>query len=197
MDLLTTYTHHSELQAITALSLISTIHKSPQHPLSFPPCCAFTRRSLVTASNIGDSSASRVQVLSSQPPAQDWTLDWQLTTTGSCLSQCQLKLRLTVSQYVLMSSPIWGSWPDTYWLLRPCLLWGALSDDRTGLSFVCAADLCQRSLSRVRFPITVSDLRLYFSLSPTTRRVMPPRWYAYIQGVPRGMCQTSGGRSLC
>jgi hypothetical protein len=34
LDLLTTYTHHSELQAITALSLISTIHSSPQHPLS-------------------------------------------------------------------------------------------------------------------------------------------------------------------
>jgi hypothetical protein len=30
MDLLTTYTHDSELQAITVLSLISTIHKSLQ-----------------------------------------------------------------------------------------------------------------------------------------------------------------------
>jgi hypothetical protein len=30
-DLLTTYTHDSELQAITEPSLISTIHKSPQH----------------------------------------------------------------------------------------------------------------------------------------------------------------------
>jgi hypothetical protein len=34
MDLLTTYTHDPELQAITAPPLISTIHKSPQHPLS-------------------------------------------------------------------------------------------------------------------------------------------------------------------
>jgi hypothetical protein len=32
--LLTTYTHDSELQAITLLSLISTNHKLPQHPLS-------------------------------------------------------------------------------------------------------------------------------------------------------------------
>jgi hypothetical protein len=32
MDLSTTYTHDSEL--ITALSLISTLYKSPQHPLS-------------------------------------------------------------------------------------------------------------------------------------------------------------------
>jgi hypothetical protein len=34
MVLLTTYIHDSELQAITAPSLIPTIHKSPQHPLN-------------------------------------------------------------------------------------------------------------------------------------------------------------------
>jgi hypothetical protein len=34
MDLLTNYTPHSELQVITAPPLISTVHKSPQHPLS-------------------------------------------------------------------------------------------------------------------------------------------------------------------
>jgi hypothetical protein len=34
VDLLTTYAHHSELQALTTLSLISTIHSSPQHLLS-------------------------------------------------------------------------------------------------------------------------------------------------------------------
>jgi hypothetical protein len=34
MDLLTTCTHHWELQAITAPQLISTVHKSPQQPLS-------------------------------------------------------------------------------------------------------------------------------------------------------------------
>jgi hypothetical protein len=55
--------------------------------------------------------------------------------------------------------------------------WGALSDDRTGLSFVCGAGPCQRSLSRVLVPwdlrpyFTVSDLRLPFSSPPTTRRV--------------------------
>jgi hypothetical protein len=44
------YTHHTELQVITALSIISTIHKSPQHPLNpFPACCVFISRSLVAA----------------------------------------------------------------------------------------------------------------------------------------------------
>jgi hypothetical protein len=71
MDLSTTYTHDSELQAITAPPLLSTIYKSPQHLLSlFPGCCVFISRSLATASNNGDSSASRAQVFSSQPLVQ-------------------------------------------------------------------------------------------------------------------------------
>jgi hypothetical protein len=40
MDLLTTCIHHSELQVITASLLISTIHRSPEQPLSlFPAYC--------------------------------------------------------------------------------------------------------------------------------------------------------------
>jgi hypothetical protein len=58
-------------------------------------------------------------------------------------------------------------------------LWGALSDERTDLSFILvyAAGPCQRNLSLVRVPwdlrayITVSHLRLPFSSPPTTRRV--------------------------
>jgi hypothetical protein len=56
-------------------------------------------------------------------------------------------------------------------------LWGALSDERTGLSFVYASGPCHRSVSRVRFPwdlrpyFTVSHLRLPFSSPPTTRRI--------------------------
>jgi hypothetical protein len=42
--------HDSEVQVIKALSLISTIHRSPHHPLSLPACHAFNSRSLATAS---------------------------------------------------------------------------------------------------------------------------------------------------
>jgi hypothetical protein len=73
LDLLTICTHHSELQAIAALSLI-TLYKSPQLPLShFLVCCVSNSRSLATSSNSRDSSASRCQVLLSQPPVQDST----------------------------------------------------------------------------------------------------------------------------
>jgi hypothetical protein len=58
MDLLATYTPASELQAVTAQPLISTVAVKP-----LPACCVFTSRSLTTASNSGDSSASRAQVL--------------------------------------------------------------------------------------------------------------------------------------
>jgi hypothetical protein len=71
MDLVITYTHDSELQVITPLSPISTLYKSQQHPLNpFQPA-VFTSRSLATASNIEDSSASRAQVLLSQPHVQN------------------------------------------------------------------------------------------------------------------------------
>jgi hypothetical protein len=57
-------------------------------------------------------------------------------------SQVKVTLRLTVSQSVSLGvEPIWGSWPDIYYSLTITVLflWGALSDDRTGLFFVYAA----------------------------------------------------------
>jgi hypothetical protein len=74
--------------------------------------------------------------------------------------------------------PTWGLRPDLYYcLLRSCFCGGALSDERTSLSFVYATGPCQRSHSRVRVPwhsrpyITVSNFRLPFSSPSTTRRV--------------------------
>jgi hypothetical protein len=65
-------THNSELQVTTAPPLISTIHKSPQHPLSLlQPAVSSTSRSLVRASNSRGSSGSRSQVLLSQPTVQN------------------------------------------------------------------------------------------------------------------------------
>jgi hypothetical protein len=82
-------------------------------------------------------------------------------------------------------APIWGLRQDFYFrteygirlTVTFLIPWGALSDERTGLSFICAAGPCQRSLSRVLVPwdlrpyFTVSDLRLPFSSHPTTCRV--------------------------
>jgi hypothetical protein len=59
MDSLTAYTHDSELQSVTAPPLISTLYKSPQHPLSLCQPAVLTSHFLVTASDTGDFSASR------------------------------------------------------------------------------------------------------------------------------------------
>jgi hypothetical protein len=72
IDLMTTYTHHSELQVLN--NPIADFHTShiitaPVKP--FPACCVLTSRSLAAASNSGDSSTSRPQVLLSQPPVQN------------------------------------------------------------------------------------------------------------------------------
>jgi hypothetical protein len=41
----------------------------------------------------------------------------------------------SVSQYVLVSSPLWNLWPDIIFCLKVAVLslWGALSDERSGL----------------------------------------------------------------
>jgi hypothetical protein len=94
-----------------------------------------------------------------------------------------------------VSGHIWGSWPDIDYCLTVTvlLMWGALSDERTGLSFTIAAGPSQRSHSRVRAPwnsrpyLTVSDLRLPFSSPPTSRRVtvevFEPRLHTGMEGT--------------
>jgi hypothetical protein len=93
-----------------------------------------------------------------------WVPEFYITTNGQSAS---------------LSWNIWGLRPDFYYCLTVAglLIWGALSDGRTGLSFTVAAGPRQRSYFRVRVPweswpyFTVSDSTLPFSSPPTTRRV--------------------------
>jgi hypothetical protein len=89
LDLLTSCTHNSKPQVITAFSLIYTIYKSPQHPLSlFPARCVFNSRSLATASISGYFSASHDQVL----PVQRIPLKWTLSIMNSTIAPSHLSL---------------------------------------------------------------------------------------------------------
>jgi hypothetical protein len=99
---------------------------------------------------------------------------------GTCL---QLELIITVHTSILLLSwnkaPIWGLRPNFYYCqtVAGLLMWSALSDERTVVSFTFAAGPCQRSHSRVRVPwdsgpyFTASDSILPFSSPPTTHRV--------------------------
>jgi hypothetical protein len=82
----------------------------------------------------------------------------------------KVMLRPTVQSASLSSNkaPIWVLGPDLYYsqTVAGLLIWGALSDERTGLPFTISAGPRQRSHSRVLVPwdsppyFTVSDLRL-------------------------------------
>jgi hypothetical protein len=102
MDLLITFTCHSELQVITVQLPIFTLYKSPQHTLSlFAAFRVFISRSLVTVSNSGNSSASRSQVLYSQLPVQNSCLNLQMAT---------LKVRVRVN----LISSFWAEPLETH-----------------------------------------------------------------------------------
>jgi hypothetical protein len=83
------------------------------------------------------------------------------------------------------NAPIWGLWPDFCYCQTAAslLMWCALSDKRTGLSFTIAAGSRHRSRSQVRVPwdsrpyFPVPDSRLPFSSPPTTRRATMEVFY--------------------
>jgi hypothetical protein len=92
----------------------------------------------------------------------------------------KVMLRATVPSASLSwnKALIWDLRPDRYYCETAAGLsvWGALSDERTGVSFTIAAGSRQRSHSRVRVPwdscpyFIVSHSRLPFSSPRTTRR---------------------------
>jgi hypothetical protein len=86
--------------------------------------------------------------------------------------------RQSVGQSVWNKAPIWGLQPDFYYYqtVAGLLMWGTLSEEKTGLSFTIAAGPCQRSHSCVQVPcdswpyFTASDSRLPLYSPPMTHR---------------------------
>jgi hypothetical protein len=68
---------------------------------------------------------------------------------GGNLPQCYF-----VHHKIPHDDPIWGLRPDFYYrqTVAGFLMWGALSDARTGLSFTISAGRSQRSHSWIRAP---------------------------------------------
>jgi hypothetical protein len=88
LDLLTQLVSTSNYSAIDDLDNSQITAAPAKH---FPACCVFISRFLATASKSGDSSASRTQVLLSQPPVQ-------------ILLNCELNYSAISSQPPLQSS---------------------------------------------------------------------------------------------
>jgi hypothetical protein len=83
---------------------------------------------------------------------------WKATSRPAYESESCLSLMLTTDgEWASLSwnkAPIWGLRSEFYYrqTVAVLLMSGALSDERTGLSFTVAAGPRQRSHSRVRFP---------------------------------------------
>jgi hypothetical protein len=102
----------------------------------------------------------------------NYQLTQATTESGSCITRDCQSTSLSWNK-----SPIWVLRPEFYYCqtIACLLIWGALSDERTSLSFTVSAVPRQRSHSQVSVPwdsrpyFTVSDLRLSFSSPYTTR----------------------------
>jgi hypothetical protein len=96
-----------------------------------------------------------------------WTPFWSGRRLASDL---RLNSILSLSLYVTTDgqspslswnkAPIWGLRPDLYYCLTVAgfLMWDALSDERTGLSFTISAGPRQRSHSRVRIQMGLANI---------------------------------------
>jgi hypothetical protein len=101
-----------------------------------------------------------------------------LTSSDFCESESYVT---TDGQSVSLSwnkAPIWGLRPDFYYCLTVAglLIWGALSDERTGLSFTIAADL--RTAQSFSGPSPVELATIFYCLRFETSFSSPPttRW---------------------
>jgi hypothetical protein len=140
----------------SAIADLHTLQITTAHAKSFPVCSVFTRRFPVTASNSGHSSTASIKPSLHRLPYNSDELDSDseayVTTDGQSASLSWNK------------ALIWGLRLDFYYCqtIAGLLLWSALSDERTGLSFTNAAGPRPRSHSQVRVPwdhILVSQIR--------------------------------------
>jgi hypothetical protein len=146
--------HDSELHTITASSLISTIHKSPQHPIRlFKPTVsspAVLLQRLLTLENLQlHAPKSTMNVGSLTTASFPHRLQYRIDTSQSYVTTDGESVSLSWNK-----APTWGLRPDLYYCLTVAglLVWGALSDERTGLPFAIATGPRQCSHFRVLVP---------------------------------------------
>jgi hypothetical protein len=124
---------------------------------------------------------------------------WLLSESESLELILSLMLLPTVSQS-WNKALIWGLRPDLHYCqtVAGLMIWGALSDEPTGLPFTIASGPRQRSHSWVRVLwdsrpyFTVSDSRLPFSSPPTTRIATVEVFYSLWKPLSRDVSRQWG-----
>jgi hypothetical protein len=139
--------------------------------------------SIITAQNVLHEiqhTPRRVSSRTGHQYKQASTMRWWNSSSFSMGTACTRCLGVPTgknpedSSQASVEATHWDSWPDIYYCLTVTVLflWGALSDERTDLSFVYVTGHCQRSLSRVQVPwdsqpyFTVIDICTWNSLFP-------------------------------
>jgi hypothetical protein len=93
-------------------------------------------------------------------------------------SQVYVNHRWSVGQSILVETPIWGPRSDFCYFqtVAGLFMYGALSDERTVLSFTIAVGPCQRNHSLVRVPRDPSPYSHVFLVSVTNNNGFRIRW---------------------
>jgi hypothetical protein len=161
-------TNHATLSLLSLLPLVFTHNGSPQWLFL---CNVFNRHFLVTSLSDEDSSVSVARWLR----LHSWSLNSFVLPCILCVPSytsvlsLSLSLSLMLLPTVSLSVCLWmkhqhGAYDEIFYYRQAVaglLLWGAISDERKGLSFTIAGPR-QRSHSSVRVPW---DLRPYFIVS--------------------------------
>jgi hypothetical protein len=167
------YTITVSYDSSQSMTVYDSLHSLPDYE-----CLPFCVTDLVLIYESVTSSASVVRRLT----LHSWTLNFWIILQINLLnlSLTSLTLRPTVSRSVCVGIKYPSGAYDQIFIrqtIAESLMWGAVSDDRTGLSFTIVAGIRQHSHSLVRLPwdswpyFTVSDSTLPISSPPTTRRV--------------------------
>jgi hypothetical protein len=155
-----------------AIAYLHTLQSTTATSKPFPVCCVLTSLSLATASNSGDFSASRSQFLSSLTLIQNCLPAVPSTELGrhlfsaslaelNCTQHCQTKVKIKVTLRRTVSRPVCLGikHPSGVYFCQTVaglLMWDALSDERTGLSFARVTVSSNKSV--------VSTYSLHFTL---------------------------------
>jgi hypothetical protein len=183
IDTLHTHTHtHQSLVFYTLLLQISLYYSTHKDFTVALSPLNWTRSILPSSANyqLWNSQSNSLLQLPSlliYPHRAQLSTDHSESESESCITTDGQSTSLSWNK-----APIWDLRLDFYYCqtVAGVLMWGALSDERRGLSFARVTGSRQRSHSRNRVPwnswpyFTVSDSRLPFSSPPTTLKATPP-----------------------
>jgi hypothetical protein len=144
--------------------------------------------SITTATGHRQLVTATVSLRQKSKSSYDWrSVSQYVLVSGLSQSQSHYDWQ-SVRQYVLVSSPIWDFWPKIFFFfffkVTVLSFWGALSDERSGLSFV---SLCQYSL---QWSVRIYINYLHFMFHTSHLQFLPLNIYSVWYTFHSRLCPT-------